>query len=468
MNEIVRNYWYIAIPVALFIYLNIGYWYGRLAHYVLKSNCWRWIKLLFAPNRWLGDELNLEYYRLEESYPYISSIFWPLQIFCCFVLACFSVVVKVIAHVGIYFWDLITDEGWQKFIFPLSSKSTKENIEDAQLSDPSDSADLNDIEAGISNVIETLNKNKQDIERLKKYIWILIIILLLSLIGNIYQAKAQDSTAYPNVRIAKTYVGVVGVGVVDTSYRFKNSSTAMVAFASEARLSQDFRLNVNLVSLDNFSQTVGHYFLQYGSEKSTLMVKAGQLSRLISFHRPNPVSPGMHFEPASKGIIPGAVLGGATWFNYGSGQLAGGLYRAKSLTGANVIEYNGAWIQKLGAFDLRLSGYYSQIGQGLALTGKFQGTELTAYTDKDSLASTFVNLSSTTVGWKVGDLYLDQIYDFKHGRFNRLEIGWYDIYNVNITGVQGNICLGFGWRQYPERSFRLYVWSYIFREGGVR
>lgn len=294
------------------------------------------------------------------------------------------------------------------------------------------------------------------------------LIVIIAILAAINLAQAQDSASFPNIRIVKTYVGVVGVGVVDTNYNLKNSSTAMVAFATEARLSQDFRLNVNLASLDNFSQTIGHYFLQYGSEQSTLMVKAGQLSRLISFHRPNPVSPGMHFEPASKGIMPGASLGGATWFNYGSGQLAGGLYRAKSLTGANLIEYDGSWIQDFGAFDLRLSGFYSQTGHGLALTGKFNGCELTAYTDKDSLVSTFVNLSSKVVDWKVGDLYLDQIYNFKHGRFDRLEVGWYDTYNVDIAGTKGNICLGLGWRQYPEKSLRLYVWSYIFRNGAVK
>jgi hypothetical protein len=319
-----------------------------------------------------------------------------------------------------------------------------------------------------NDLVEQTYESAKHAKRYGIIFLVIIIAIALFMVGSVYKAFCRDSSFVPSISITKTYVGIVGVGVVDTSYSFKNSSSAMVAFATEAGLSQDFRLNVNLACLDNFSQFVGHYFLQYGSEKTTLMIKAGQVSRLISFHRPNPVSPGMHFEPASKGIMPGASLGGATWFNYGSGQLAGGLYKTKSLTGANLIEYNGAWIQNFGAIDLRLSGYYSQIGHGLALTGKFKGTELTAYTDRDSLASTFVNLSSTIVGWKVGDLYVDQIYNFKHGRFDRLEVGWYDTYNVDIVGTKGNVCLGFGWRQYPERSLRLYIWSYIFRNGGTR
>jgi hypothetical protein len=316
----------------------------------------------------------------------------------------------------------------------------------------------------LQGFFEEETKKRKRIKKVLLFVVIAISIIILSVIC-IY---AQDTTVVPNIKVTKTYIGLVGVGAVDTNYNFKNSSSAMVSACAIARLNQDFQLTVNLVSMDNFSQTIGHYFLQYGNEKTTWMVKTGQVSRLISFHRPNPVSPGMHFEPASKAIMPGATLGGATWFNYGSGQLAGGLYKTKSLTGANLIEYDLGFVQNIGKLNLRLSGYYSQIGQGAVLTGKFKGCELTAYTDTDSLASTFVNLSSKLFNWNIGDLYLDQIYDFKQGRFNRLEVGWYDIYNVDIAGLQGNVCLGFGWRQYPERSFRLYIWPYIFQTGGVR
>jgi|GEM_PF-3744478 hypothetical protein len=288
----------------------------------------------------------------------------------------------------------------------------------------------------------------------------ILLATIIALLITINLVKAEEVTA--PIKIRSAYAGIVGVGFVDTSNNFVNVSDAMVAVTVQAKLSQDLSVNVNLTNFD-FHKTVGHYFLQLGSERETWMMRLGQTGKLTSLHRPHPTSPGMHFEPASKSIIPGASIGGATWFNYNTGSLVAGLFRVKDQVGNDLIEYHGSLIQNLGDLNLRLTGSHSQVANELVFTGKYQGNELTLYNRHDSLISTFVNISSSSWGWKIGDIYLDQIYDSQAGRFNRLEIGWYKGFDVNLAGAEANLCLCFGWREYPERSFRLYVWTYLFR-----
>ncbi|MEI6379107.1 MAG: hypothetical protein WCO55_05595 [Candidatus Falkowbacteria bacterium] len=40
--------------------------------------------------------------------------------------------------------------------------------------------------------------------------------------------------------------------------------------------------------------------------------------------------------------------------------------------------------------------------------------------------------------------------------------------DADIFGIDGKVCFGIGWRQYPEKSVRVYFWPYFFRMGGGR
>lgn len=273
--------------------------------------------------------------------------------------------------------------------------------------------------------------------------------------------KAQDST----VIINRHYLGFLYTGQFEEySERYQHYGAARIAIGSEIKVPGGLlRVNVWNDNLD-INQTAAHLF--YESDLySWLNLKIGPscVRPIAISHRPHPVSLWGHFECTPLTIIPGTGLGANLAITgFAGNQLTLGVFDAVA-DKKHLPEYNADLTQKIGDYKIQVSGLFSSVSSGGAISFKDEkeNLSLTYYRGSNGLESGLLWLDSEFWNSNLGIIYVGAINNYLDKSFQNIEFGWLKKFTANFPALgKIQVLTGLGYQPEVTRAVKLYFLVY--------
>lgn len=263
---------------------------------------------------------------------------------------------------------------------------------------------------------------------------LLLAVMLFLLISGFSSLLAQNQTSY----LEKLYLGSLYMGSMSGSYyNFQNDIFSLVGAKVKFPIASGY-LRSRL--LYNFQKPGAHFW--WMKDFSSFEINVGYFSRPVAIiNRPEPVSNTGHFEPPSKGIIPGPAFGVLGKFN--SEKLGSDLMFGLYQTSKNLVEFNFGiqrnvnWLifQKVG-----ISGYYANEDKnGIVLNTELGKLSLMVFRGSDiSSAKTYSGFAHFALTGNAG-IFTDLVHQEK---LQKIEIGIYKMLSEKISATEVKYLLG--------------------------
>lgn len=260
-------------------------------------------------------------------------------------------------------------------------------------------------------------------------------VMLLLLIGSFSSLWPQDQTSY----LEKLYFGALYMGSMSGSYyNFQNDIFSLAGAKVKFPIASG-HLRSRL--LYNFRKPGAHFW--WMKDFSSFEINVGYFSRPVAIiNRPEPVSSAGHFEPPSKGIIPGpafGVLGKINSEKFGSDLMFGLYQTSKNLVEFNFgVQRNTDWFifQKVG-----ISGYYANESKnGIVLNAELGKLSLMVFRGSDiSSVKTYSGFAHFALADSAG-IFADIIH--QQEKLQKIEIGIYKMLSEKISVTEVKYLLG--------------------------
>ncbi len=256
-------------------------------------------------------------------------------------------------------------------------------------------------------------------------------------------ARAQDKGDKDSAQINRTYAGLLYTGSYD--------STGTLTPAASVRVGLEALLPVGVDTLtaraawSSTGSALGHFFLTLPLE-TDLRLRLGFMGRPISTQKPHPISPGAHFEPPAKQVIPGAASGmSLQWANITVGTYYHQVHKALEVDASMGLK-GGV----LGVNGIDLAGYLHRVTWGAAITFTTPTITVVLFHEQHTKSSALMDMKITPVS-----AYLTDLWDQQAKRHN-WEVGATKTF---LAPHDIQVLLGAGYRP-VDRSTGIYLWVY--------
>lgn len=251
-----------------------------------------------------------------------------------------------------------------------------------------------------------------------KKITVISVVMFCLLIANI--TKAQDSVTVPY-----QYAGILSAIGIDTTLNTAHNTTFRAGVQVEAMIVGIRFVGRAIYTTQDLPTGFKGGFGQLWAQKelANFKISLGYQPRPISLFKMNPVL--AHFEPQSKGIIPGPALGGKISAKFNSFEVvAGSFYLAKD----KQPEYGLYMSNEFSSdYKIMIGSYYSAKTFGIASAINQKYFSLLGYYEKVKYASVFFEANA------IVKPYLSIIHDHNIGEIEKIEIGITKTFSKQIS-----------------------------------